>query len=253
MPHFASMLAREILRQKIDSQHQTLAAHQDVLPGAHKALEQFKVWKAWLSLPKPPPWQYNLDRLRLIEGRLAHHYFSAWVGLALPFAKTDAPRLPSYWLFARERSSPLSPQKNGRRAVDPLNSILNYSYGCLASQCRQSLISAGLDISCGYLHSNQKGRDSLTWDLVELGRAQVDHLVLSLLARTTLHRADFARESNGQVMLHPQFVRVVLATCRLPQAEIDGHASWLADWLRNADQSTALSAPVARHDDGPAE
>lgn len=221
-------LAREILRQKIDAQAATLDAHPE-LPGQMRALAQFKTWQAWLSLPKPPAWQYDLDRLRLIEARLARQYFGAWLGLPLPFAKTDLPRIPSYWLAARERTSPLAPAGNARHSVDPLNSLLNYAYACLASQCRQALVSAGLDIACGFLHADKAGRDSLTYDLCELERATVDHLLLSLLSKTTLHRADFLRDKGGLVTLHPQTVRLVLAACRVPQAQADGHARWLRD------------------------
>jgi CRISPR/Cas system-associated endonuclease Cas1 len=89
------------------------------------------------------------------------------------------------------------------------------------------LLAEGLDPTCGFLHADKPGRDSLTYDLMELERGAVDDLLLTFLGKTTLHYGDFARAADGAVTLHPQLIRLLLAHVRVPQARLDGHARWL--------------------------
>jgi CRISPR-associated endonuclease Cas1 len=178
-----------------------------------------------------------------VEARLALGYFRAWEGWPLRWAQADVRRVPPHWLTARTRTSPLAPKGSGRHAVDPLNACLNYGYGCLAAQCRQALLTEGFDLACGILHADKAGRDSLTYDLMELERGAVDDLVLTLLGTTTLHYGDFARSPDGSLLLHPQITRLLLAGCRVPQARVEGHARWLKRFLLSG----------VTHDDAPAE
>lgn len=222
----ASQIVYEIVRRKLAGQYRTLQAHPE-LPGQVRCLVLFDEWHQWLSLSNPPTWLRSVAYLRKLEGRLAAGYFRSWEGWSLKWAKPDIRRLPPHWLTARSRHSPLSSWGSGRHAVDPLNACLNYCYACLASQCRQALLTEGFDLACGFLHMDKPGRDSLTYDLMELERGAVDDLLLSFLAHTTLHYGDFARASDGSLMLHPQMTRLLLAQCRVAQSRVDGHARWL--------------------------
>src|SRR5262245_42701216 len=143
---------------------------------------------------------------------------------------------------APARISPLSPGSNARHAVDPINACLNYCYACLASQCRQALLAEGLDPTCGFLHADKYGRDSLTYDLMELERGAVDDLLLTFLGKTTLHYGDFARAADGAVTLHPQLTRLLLSAVRVPQARVDGHARWLRLLLSGAGEDRISSS-----------
>jgi CRISPR-associated endonuclease Cas1 len=243
----AGSIARAILQRKTERQYRTLASHLE-LPGQADALQALGDWCVWLNLPNPPAWQYDLDHLRRVEAKLAYAYFRAWEGWPLTWAKTDIRRLPPHWLTARTRTSPLAPNGNARHAVDPLNACLNYCYGCLASQCRQALYAEGFDLACGFLHSDRAGRDSLTYDLMELERGAVDGLVLDFLGHTMLHYADFARAADGSLSLHPQLTRLLLASCRVPQSRVDSHAKWLRRLLLNGEAQS-----IPGREDGPAE
>jgi CRISPR-associated endonuclease Cas1 len=154
----------------------------------------------------------------------------AWQGCP-SWAKGDDRRVPPHWLAVRERSSPLAPNGNARRAVDPLNAILNYAYGVLEGQCRQALAARGFDLACGFLHADKPGRDSLVYDLMECERGTVDRLVLDFLARTTLHYGDVTPVSDGSCRLHPQLARAVVEGCRVEQRRLDEHAKRLATTL----------------------
>jgi CRISPR-associated endonuclease Cas1 len=230
---------REVVRRKAAGQERTLHAHTD-LPGQAHAIAVFRHHLAWLRLNPPPDIQRSISYLRTLEGRLALAYFRAWEGWPLRWAKPDARRAPPHWLTARARVSPLSSSSNARHAVDPLNACLNYCYACLASQCRQALLTEGFDLTCGFLHADKPGRDSLTYDLMELERGAVDDLLLTFLGKTTLHYGDFARAADGAVTLHPQLTRLLLSAVRVPQARVDSHARWLRLLLSGA-LSTATS------------
>ncbi len=142
-------------------------------------------------------------------------------------------RIPPHLRAACERVSPLAPNSNARHAVDPINALVNYAYGCLESQTRQALTTTGFDLACGLLHGDKAGRDSLVYDLMEVERGAVDSLVLTFLGKTTFRLADFTRLSDGSVRLHPELARLVVASCRVQQDRIDAHARWLRAALLN--------------------
>jgi CRISPR-associated protein Cas1 len=221
------IVSRALVHRKLEGQRATIEAHPELLDRA-RAVEALDMALAWLSLPEQPPWLGSLDMLRTYEGRAARAYFAAWAGLPLEWAKGDAKRVPAHWRSVRERTSPLAPNSNARRAVDPANAILNYAYGVLEGQVRQALAVQGFDLACGFLHADREGRASLVYDMMELFRPQVDGLVLSFLGRTCFHAGDFLRLSDGVCRLHPQLTRAVVAACRVAQAEVAEGAKWLA-------------------------
>jgi CRISPR-associated endonuclease Cas1 len=223
-------IAQQLVLRKVEAQWTTLAAHPE-LPGAERAQHILSDALTWLRMPTPPPWLESLNMVRTYEGRAASAYFLAWQGLTLRWARLGARLVPPHWLTIRPRNSPLSHNGMPRHAVDPTNAILNYAYGILEGQCRQALAAQGFDLACGFLHADKVGRESLVYDLMELGRARVDHLVLGMLKSVTFHKGDFTLISDGACRLHPQLARAVVASCRLPQIQIDEHAKWLASQL----------------------
>jgi CRISPR-associated protein Cas1 len=98
------------------------------------------------------------------EGRAAQRY---WLGIALLIPTALA------W-----------PGREGRGAIDPFNSALNYAYGVLQTQVERALVLAGLDPYGGYLHADRPGKASLTLDLIEEFRqAVVDRPLIGLVTR----------------------------------------------------------------------
>jgi CRISP-associated protein Cas1 len=220
------VIARELVRRKLQRQLQTLHTH-PVLPGAEHAAQVLADALTWLELPTPPEWLQALPMLRTYEGRAAGAYFAAWVGLPLRWAKADARRVPPHWLAVRQRSSPLSHNGMPRHAVDPTNALLNYAYAVLESQTRQALTRQGFDPACGFLHADSERRDSLVYDLMECERGMVDGLVLDFLASATFHAGDFVKSKAGGCQLHPQLARAIVASCRVPRQRLDTQATWL--------------------------
>lgn len=74
--------------------------------------------------------------------------------------------------------------REGRGALDPINSLLNYGYGILYSQVERVLVLAGLDPYAGFIHVDRPGKPSLVLDLIEEFRqVAVDRVVFGLAAR----------------------------------------------------------------------
>lgn len=70
----------------------------------------------------------------------------------------------------------------GRLATDPLNVLLNYSYGLLLADCIRALHACGLDPHAGFLHSASRNKPALGLDLMEEFRAPVaDSTVIGMI------------------------------------------------------------------------
>ncbi|MBI4917067.1 MAG: CRISPR-associated endonuclease Cas1 [Acidobacteria bacterium] len=70
--------------------------------------------------------------------------------------------------------------RGGRGSVDPVNALLNYGYGILASRVWAAVMLAGLDPFAGLLHVDRPGKPSMVLDLMEELRAPVvDRAVLA--------------------------------------------------------------------------
>ena len=66
--------------------------------------------------------------------------------------------------------------------TDAVNTLLNYGYGILYSQIWSAIILAGLDPYIGFLHTEQTGKPSLVFDLIEEFRAPiVDRTVIAFV------------------------------------------------------------------------
>jgi CRISPR-associated protein Cas1 len=75
-------------------------------------------------------------------------------------------------------------ERQHRGATDPINSLLNYSYGILYTRMEQALVLAGLDPYGGFLHADRPGKPSLVLDFIEEFRQiAVDRVVFGLAAR----------------------------------------------------------------------
>jgi len=69
-------------------------------------------------------------------------------------------------------------------ARDPFNAFLNYGYGILYSIVEKACICAGLDPFLGFLHTDNYGKKSLVFDLIEPFRIIVEReVVLSFTGR----------------------------------------------------------------------
>ncbi len=83
-------------------------------------------------------------------------------------------------------------------ARDLTNCLLNYGYGVLYSKMLKQVTQTGLNPNAGFLHTAQRGRPVLVYDLVEGFRAPVvDRVVFSMLNR----KEKLSVESEGRLTL----------------------------------------------------
>jgi len=98
-----------------------------------------------------------------IEGSCAVQYFKA-VSLCLP----------KRWMFETRSQNP---------AHDEFNTVLNYIYGMGYSSVEKIIILSGLDPNAGFYHADTYGKPTLSFDIIELLRAEMDRIVISLFTK----------------------------------------------------------------------
>ncbi len=86
-------------------------------------------------------------------------------------------------------------------ARDPFNAMLNYAYGVLYSEVERACLTAGLDPFVGILHTDNYGKRSLVYDLVEPFRVWADRVVLKLFTGRRCRLEMFRRQEDGAVFL----------------------------------------------------
>ena len=85
-----------------------------------------------------------------------------------------------------------------KKPTDLLNSMLNYGYAILASEVTKTILLAGLDPYCGFLHYDMNKRTSLTYDLIEDFRQQiVDKPIISLINKRQIGVNDLDKRNNS--------------------------------------------------------
>lgn len=155
----------------------------------------------------------SVDELRATEAFAAAAYFSAWQGLPLIWRSKWKYPVPDEWLTTTPRNTlgRVGRSLSNRNAKHPMNAVLNYAYGMLASQIHIEAVLAGFDPRRGIMHHDRDDRDAFAWvfDMIEPRRAEVDAKVLRFLLKTPLKGADFVLRADGVCRLVPQLARRV--------------------------------------------
>lgn len=136
-----------------------------------------------------------LDEILFAESAGAAAYWTAWSAVPMTFAKQDTRRVPDHWLSFGQRTSPIT--GSNRLAANPANAMLNYLYALLEAEARIAALACGLDPGLGFFHADQIARDSLTLDLMEAVRPQVDLYLFRLLQERTFRAGEFTETRKG--------------------------------------------------------
>jgi CRISPR-associated protein Cas1 len=136
----------------------------------------------------------NLPKLMQVEGSIADIYWHQ-LSLILP----EELRFHSRLHETRQMNS-----------SDPVNSLLNYSYAILESECRRALNSVGLEPTIGFLHEARQTKHPLVYDLQEPFRWLVDAAIIGALESRRFGRKDFYRLDNYVLRLRPDAARRLL-------------------------------------------
>ena len=147
--------------------------------------------------------EFDLDRLRGLEGEAAHTYFSVLDDLIV--AQKDDFRFRS-----RTRRPPL----------DNVNALLSFLYTLLTHDACAALEAVGLDPQVGFLHRDRPGRVGLALDLAEEFRAFLaDRLALSLINRRQVAAPGFITSETGGVGMNDDTRKAVLVAYQQRKAE----------------------------------
>lgn len=198
-------VAKAILLQKLQSEARIKKLSKD----AHRnALARIKTAR-------------TVDDLFPIEAQAALDYWANW-SFELKHKKRN---WPDQWTRFSYRASPST--GGPRHAIHPVNAILNYAYAVAAAQITRTLQAFGFDSMAGFMHADDNGRHSLSYDLLELLRADIASAVLPWVQGHTWKRPDFPVTPEGLVRLQPTLAAVVAQKAMLPQKVVDQAVEWL--------------------------
>lgn len=127
---------------------------------------------------------------RIIEREAAKTYWQAWRRLAVRWARRDQKRIPDHW------AEPFT-GRFSRPAVTPINALLHYCYAIAEIEVRVACQVLGLDPGLGFLHTDERNRQSLALDLIETIRPDVDAYLIGMLAGHVFRHRDFAEANDG--------------------------------------------------------
>ena len=220
-PEFALEGAKYIVRRKIKGQISLLNQYKK-----SKGIPNFDAMhKTMNTLLKRVERTQKVDTLRGIEGLASRTYVSE------PWEFTSRKRHPS---------------------LDPVNAILSFGYSFLEREVRACLLTAGLDVRIGVLHSTNNRKDSFVYDVMDIFRQDIiDRFVLKLLNRHMIGPEDFdisergcylSKEANKKwVELYESYMTTELSRLgdRTPRKWIQRETQAFMSYLKSLDEAVA--------------
>jgi CRISPR-associated endonuclease Cas1 len=175
-----------------------------------------------------------VEECRSIEAASAAVYWrDAWSELPVEFVRRDTRKIPDHWKIFGSRQSALATVSSPRRATNPANALLNYLYALGEAEARLALGAVGLDPGIGFLHVDQRSRDSAALDVLEAIRPDIDRYVVALLQQRHWSRRDFAELHDGTCrILAPlthELTETMPAWATLLAPFVERVAAWLAE------------------------
>jgi CRISPR-associated endonuclease Cas1 len=179
-------IAKELISRKLAGQEQVV---REILRDSDAADEISRFCSALPSAER-------LDVIRSLESQGAALYWGAWRNVPIMFPAKDLPRVPEHWRTFGTRKSLLT--GSPRLACNPANAVVNYLYAILESESSLALSALGLDPGLGVLHLDRAARHSLSCDVMESVRPQVDRYLLTWVLSRPLRREWF---SSGAMVI----------------------------------------------------
>lgn len=189
--HKGVIIAKEILRTRIQSQHNLINKH-NLDPSRIKAqaIDRLDVDNKTIDQVR--------SRLTGIEGKNSEQYFK------------------QYWkLFSKY----LKPKKREKyKAETPLNNLLNLGYETLKGEVYKAVLGAHLDPYLGYLHSIQYSKPSLVCDIQEMFRVLIEDFTIS--HALTLEPESFEQHGKRSFLKPKEKSRLIIELTRLLRKKI---------------------------------
>ena len=126
--------------------------------------------------------------------------------------------------------------RNGPRHADhTVNALPNWSYAVVAGRLSAELFARGACLAIGYLHVEQRGRFSLTYDALELLRPIIDEKVFKFVSKTRFRMGDFlvapSGKYKGEVRASQELLKAFAPATFLTNEEISKAADWMVETI----------------------
>jgi CRISPR-associated endonuclease Cas1 len=230
-------IAKQLIEQKLLGQARVLTE----IEGTDAAAQRIIKIRERIAMAK------NADHVRVLEAEAAKLYWEQWSPVPMQFIKKDSRRVPDHWRTFNQRVSQLS--LSPRRATNPANAVLNYLYAILEVETTLALHKVGLDPGLGLLHADQRGRDSLSLDLMEAVRPEVDSFVLNTLTDQRFRKADFFETTEGGCRILPPLTERLTETAQRWADLVAPNAEQTAQALMDSaaeERTVTLATPLTQ-------
>ncbi|HHN64926.1 MAG TPA: CRISPR-associated endonuclease Cas1 [Nitrospirae bacterium] len=175
-PGFVNAVSIELVNRKIENQimllEQAITERPDCRRPLFQGIDRLVQTKEKILTIRP-----DIDSLRGYEGTASSAYFAAYASL-----------FPASLGFSG---------RNRRPPRDPVNAMLSLCYTLLYGEITTEIYIAGLDPTIGFYHCFEYGRDSLSCDIEEPFRPEVDRFVWNLFREGLFTKRDFVTEKGG--------------------------------------------------------
>lgn len=227
----ALRIARELVRQKLAGQA-NVARYKLLDTSTADAIDQFAT-----ELPNAE----TIPAVRLIEARAASKYFSIWRTLPITFPKKELSKVPRHWQTFGTRISPLT--GSPRLAVTPGWAMMNYLLALVEAEASLAARILGLDAAMGVFHADQPHRESMSCDLMEPVRPQVDAYLLDWIITQPLKREWFFEQRDGSARLMASLTKRLAETAPTWGRAVAPVAEWVAQALWSSTSKSASKEP----------
>jgi CRISPR/Cas system-associated endonuclease Cas1 len=181
------------------------------------------------------------DRLMGIEGLASQVY---WETLSRVEINWDKKHVLTRFMTIGERQGLVG--RNGRHAIRPFHSMLNYVLGLAIVRLRIACIGLELDTEVGIYHEDDEYRESLLYDLVEAMRARIERGLIEMCMEGLEVGWFTYVAQTGRVALVADLRRRLLevwdkALMGMAYEEVKGFKGWMVERMEG------YNGLVARH------
>ena len=117
--------------------------------------------------------------------------------------------------------------RSTRPAKDPYNAFLNYAFGILYSKVEKSCVIAGLDPYIGIFHSDNYGKKSLVFDIIEKYRYFCWETVFNIFSRKLVNNSHFSSDTNSILLSKEGKNLIVTSLIEKPRKKVNYNGRYI--------------------------
>jgi CRISPR/Cas system-associated endonuclease Cas1 len=184
----------------------------------------------------------SVAEIVVIEAKAASVYWRLHRDLGLVERKGG--NLPQSWKRFANRGKGAEFLGN-KHASHPISAMLNYCIVVEAGRLTRALSSLGLALQLGFLHADKHGRNSLTWDAIEILRSRINARVFAFVASREFARSDFPAGGVNVHRIARPIIAELLKRCLLPDDDVLDCAAWMRNLVKRYGAPSARGRPTS--------